>query len=456
MIGLASVSYFTDFWGKITINAILKTEKICKETDSGDNQYKKGQTKTIVNDKEEYNKIDYCYNRNKKLKEYYCKGNKIKSKDYNCKNGCNGGACLKSLTNILPLNKQYQMNVLAIRYFPLKQGSDSSRPETAIIDINITGDYQETLAVARAHADYVENNLMRILTNASRYHGYKDESASPSLNYTIVQRIEHLSDVPLNTTPSYIDYRCNGFSRCLSDYRILKNENICEWVDKKGVKEVWLWANWPSLGGTSESRMSSKYGEVANGYGEPLPICNNSYILYNYNPGRDIEEAMEDHMHQLESEFSYLEGEDHLFQSINEENIGKINHATFLGPSGILKLTQSCGLAHCPPNVYCGYHEDYPPGEDYLIDIQRYVWTDCEDWKPDGIGAKQYINCERWGCNRIGFFTWWMQNLPGKDNNLSYEGHKLSNWWKFIGDWDNSIEVIFNNPEGRNDWLVEY
>jgi hypothetical protein len=29
-----------------------------------------------------------------------------------------------------------------------------------------------------------------------------------------------------------------------------------------------------------------------------------------------------------------------------------------------------------------------------------------------------------------------MQNLPGANNDLTYRGRPLSNWWTFIGDFD--------------------
>jgi hypothetical protein len=39
-----------------------------------------------------------------------------------------------------------------------------------------------------------------------------------------------------------------------------------------------------------------------------------------------------------------------------------------------------------------------------------------------------------------GKLTWliyWMQNLPGANNGLTYCGRPLTNWWAFTGDFDN-------------------
>jgi hypothetical protein len=85
-----------------------------------------------------------------------------------------------------------------------------------------------------------------------------------------------------------------------------------------------------------------------------------------------------------------------------------------------------CGWSHYPPNGESDYDWANP----------RFVPTDCEDWNPQGTGMKQTFNCERWGCNGHEFFVWWMQNLPGRDNGLTYRGRDVRNWWHFVGDFD--------------------
>jgi hypothetical protein len=32
-----------------------------------------------------------------------------------------------------------------------------------------------------------------------------------------------------------------------------------------------------------------------------------------------------------------------------------------------------------------------------------------------------------------------MQNLPGAGNRLAYRGRPLTNWWRFIGDFDEAM-----------------
>jgi hypothetical protein len=92
-------------------------------------------------------------------------------------------------------------------------------------------------------------------------------------------------------------------------------------------------------------------------------------------------------------------------------------------------VTPHCGWAHYPPNA----------SKDYDWSNQTFVESDIEDWKPDGSGTKARMNCTRWNCTGLGWFTLWMQSLPGAGNSLSYRGKPLNNWWVFIGDFDRAM-----------------
>jgi hypothetical protein len=93
-------------------------------------------------------------------------------------------------------------------------------------------------------------------------------------------------------------------------------------------------------------------------------------------------------------------------------------------------INPGCGWAHYPPN---GEH-------DYDWANPRYVLTDIEDWRPDGTGQKKRINCQRWNNDSLTWFIYWMQNLPGANNGLTYQGRPLRNWWVFIGDFDTAMQ----------------
>ena len=100
--------------------------------------------------------------------------------------------------------------------------------------------------------------------------------------------------------------------------------------------------------------------------------------------------------------------------------------------------TVSVSIAHYDPVINArvlNAKEDYDWGN------LEYVLTDIEDWTPDGSGEKKSINCTRWNCDSLTWFVYWMQNLPGADNGLTYRGHALTNWWTFIGDFDSAMAV---------------
>ena len=49
------------------------------------------------------------------------------------------------------------------------------------------------------------------------------------------------------------------------------------------------------------------------------------------------------------------------------------------------------------------------------------------------------MNSDRWDGDSLKWFVYWMQNLPGADNGLSHDGRPLTNWWLFVGDFDNAM-----------------
>ena len=62
---------------------------------------------------------------------------------------------------------------------------------------------------------------------------------------------------------------------------------------------------------------------------------------------------------------------------------------------------------------------------------------------PDGLGKTSLISCHTWTCQdtgcdepQLGYLLWWMQHIPGRGNTITYEGHRLRNWWDVHGDFD--------------------
>lgn len=217
----------------------------------------------------------------------------------------------------------------------------------------------------------------------------------------------------------------------MTDYnKIMRRVNIKQWVEQKGVKEVWIWGYHGGVVGLWESNMGGPFGDISNSNRDPndLPVLKKTYTVYHYNYQRGASEAVEDHMHQIEAVLNWVDGRDRTPPDQWEKLLfwGK-----FVGSDRTAKIIHpGCGWAHYPPN-----------GEqDYDWANKRYVETDIEDWKPDGSGKKQRMNCDRWESNSLKWFVYWMQNLPGADSGLTYQGGRLTNWWIFIGDFDNAMK----------------
>src|SRR5689334_3941539 len=114
--------------------------------------------------------------------------------------------------------------VLNIRYFPVT--ADGKR-----IDIAVTSNVDAPLDKIRAKVDRMTKQAAEALTEGSRFRAYNNPNARPSLQYKVIEDVEHLESLPH-------DPKKKGFP----DYtKILEREDVKKWVEDKGVKEVWIW-----------------------------------------------------------------------------------------------------------------------------------------------------------------------------------------------------------------------
>lgn len=317
------------------------------------------------------------------------------------------------------ISSAYQMNVLVIKYFPLTKDGKN-------IDIAVTGDVGESYEMIRQRTIDVTINLKNALERSTQYLGYKDSKTLPSLMYNIVDTKEYTKAVPIKPRRESIRYP--------DYYGIMVGHNICDYVDNRGVREVWLWAyqgpnksdGQPSLG-IFESKMSSPFGDISNsGRYNDMPVCKNTYRVYTFNYQRGTSEALESWGHQMEAELLSVDG--YIFRNL------------FQGPPypQVLGANGRCGSVHNPPNAT----------EEYDRDNSRPQNSDCLDWNPDNLGKLSSISCENWspgGCKNKGdsdnphlnYQIWNWQNLPGAGNNKYFQGKKLRNLWDIHGDFDN-------------------
>ena len=303
--------------------------------------------------------------------------------------------------------------VVVVKFFPVKDGK---------IDAEATGGYNQPLEKMRAWTDKITETTIYAMEQGSRYHGYKDENAEPSLDYEVVAIYEFREPTP----------RTFKGKQPMPDYNeIMKKIDGRTWVEEKGVKEVWIFSYHSKVMGLWESNMSSPWGDISNSDRDPkdLPVYKSTYTVYTYNYGRGPSEAMENHIHQIEHVINYVDGRD---RTDPDEWDKLLFWGKFVGSDRSHKMIPTdegfcrCGWAHYPPN-----------GEgDYDWRNKRTVMSDIEDWKPDGSGEKKAVSSDIWEGDSYKWFIYWMQSIPGKDNGLTYNGKPLTNWWVIVGDFD--------------------
>jgi hypothetical protein len=285
--------------------------------------------------------------------------------------------------------------VLVINYFPLT--ADKSR-----IDIKVTSNVDAPVKDIEEKCRRDTQATIEALEQGSRFRPYRNPDATPSLKYKIVDTITFYEPVPHHPTkPNLSDYK-----------KMMERVNIKEWVEEKGVREVWIWGYHSKTLGPVESNLASVYGDVSNSDRDSrdLPILRHTYTVYHYNYERGPDMAVHNHLHQIEAVMRHHGGE-----------LWRI----FEGVPGAWR----CGNCHFPVNAVSDY--------DYAN--KRYVESDIEDWRPEGVGRRQKLNCDRWEASDLKWYIYWMQAIPGAKNGLTYKSRPLSNWWEFFGDYDQAV-----------------
>jgi hypothetical protein len=148
--------------------------------------------------------------------------------------------------------------VLIVTYFPVRGD---------LIDIEVTGDCGAPLDEMRQKTMDMTQQVLFALRQGSRYHGYKNRNAPPSLVYTVARSYEFLEPLPTVARP--------GEKVPMTDYnQIMRRVNIKQWVEQKGVKEVWIWGYHGGVLNLWESNMAGPQGDISNSNHDPndLPV----------------------------------------------------------------------------------------------------------------------------------------------------------------------------------------
>jgi hypothetical protein len=324
-------------------------------------------------------------------------------------------ATLLALTTLAPET----VKVFVVSYFPTKGDQ---------IDSAVTGNVGGPYADLKAKTQRLTKEACTLLREGSRFRGYKDPGSKPALTYQVVGQIEFRDPIPALPKSST--------EAPLPNYgEIMNRIDAKKLVEQQGVHEIWLWGYHGTIG-LWESNMSSPTGDISNSdrNNQDLPIFNRTYTVYHYNYSRGVGEMLENHTHQLEHLLNCADGRDITPQ---EKWADLLFWGKFVGSDASHKIVTNparCGWTHFAPNSESDYDWQNP----------RFVESDIEDWKPDGIGKTQRINADRWDRDPVKWRVYWMQAIPGPNSGLSYQGKPLRNWWSFVTNWDQARKEKWN------------
>ncbi|MFH1601503.1 MAG: hypothetical protein ABIB61_00930 [Candidatus Shapirobacteria bacterium] len=333
--------------------------------------------------------------------------------------------------NLQEPNYEYKIPVLVLRFLTDADKNGQLDPETRA---------KYSVATAKSLLQGVENKIAAALEKGSIYHGYRNANASSSLHYTFVERKNFSQSVPRQAG--------EGKSRP-ADHQAIFTElgfNICDYVDNKGIKEIWIWMPHNDQVHPIESFQVGSLATI-KASGLSYPRCQNTYTVYNYTlPAYANEPYLErfplhNHMHHLEAISEWVD------KSLFSDKFAGVKYSCCPQKPEWVGTQRHCGNTHNPPNSLKEY--DY---QNYQI-----ILSDCENWKPEG-GAQKNLNCQTWGkyfgckscsntftdstCTEVAYYVWWMQNLPGKNNGIIYQGKEMFNFWSFIGDFDQAANSL--------------
>ena len=267
-------------------------------------------------------------------------------------------------------NSLFQIPVVILRYLPTTDG----------INLDVVDDLGPiTVQALKRRIDTLDIRTKFMLEEASKFRGYRDPTAAPSLGYRVVAYITVYEPTP----PGKVKAEVAGYPVYQPDYRqILKRFDGQRYVETLGVKEFWLWTTefnpsspaWdPRIHkpeyvsrGIDESNMASPLtGDISNSGRDPtdLPIYSKTYVLYGQNFRRSEREAVHNRGHQLEQILEYA--------NIKQDGNSTLFWQKFVGPSDPNVAFRRCGWTDVPPNTTVDY--------DYHTNYDE-VFSDIADW----------------------------------------------------------------------------
>ncbi|MEO6729296.1 MAG: hypothetical protein ABIM99_05210 [Candidatus Dojkabacteria bacterium] len=263
--------------------------------------------------------------------------------------------------------------------------------------------------------------LGNIIKDSSTFHKYKDTLSKAAVNVKIVDTINVDGGRENVENYWYGQY-----------YKMIQEFNICQRVKDEKIDQIWMWVDPrdPSQSPGLEYVISSKFFLKNNndaGSAKP-PFCEGdiSFAIMGFDYTRPVDSALHSFGHYMESILN---------TTMNPDLFGKYEGNFNVGIQG----RYQCGNVHFPPNGTSDY--------DYANSNTKPTY--CENWDPNldqNSAILQSYNCNRWGCSQQGYMTWWLQNMPGFNSPLIYQGRKIPSWWDFTVGFDAKVRKYMADP----------
>lgn len=343
-------------------------------------------------------------------------------------------------------NAEYVIPVVITMWLPTTDGIN--------LDVGKVPDYWSLnpMTVAAMKTKLINEAIQTkfMLEEGSRFRDYGRSNTRPSIGYKVIDILVFNQQVPAGRFSSTDG---NGNKVYFADQeRILATIGGSHYVNALGVREFWTYFGgldsgfpcWDSsihktadLRTHQESNMSSALtGDESNSWQfDDLPLYRSTYVVYEYNIRRGAAENVHDHGHQLERMLPRASREE-----MGNDNVFWKDFAGF-GLSGVF-VPGRAGCTHYPPNA----------ARDYDYHNQATVYSDIEDWRPDGLGALKLTTASTWGSlpyswptvsyssmsstEEAQWYMYWMQSMPGLGNRIPRHLGRMTNWWAQVADWD--------------------
>jgi hypothetical protein len=284
--------------------------------------------------------------------------------------------------------------------------------------------WNDPQALAKQYVDWVgETTQNRYAYSVVQYHQVDDIPVkADGYDYSLPEYIACYTGQGPCHQPDQVDYNA-----------ILADFEVCEALNDGTIDELWLFGG-PWFG-YWESTLA---GPGAFHYNSPPVIgtsCESLLPIMGFNTERNLDSMVHNLGHRSEATMTHVYGSwEQGAMAHNWDRFGLVDAQAPQAYSG-------CGSIHYPPNGAADYDYDNPnPANSYCDDFFGYPLL-----APDPTAVLEPIDCSAWGCNELGYLTWWFEHLP-RAVGFGPDG-KYNNWWRYVIDPNAVFETMPPRPD---------